>query len=462
MNSELWISVGQSATKKQLVADALVLLLLWLAAIAVANRDRFCQLQAYTVLLVSIGAFGLYTHYCAQRRECTVETLRSPYCVDCRSTSRGAIVLGRRVEQVESNYERLHLPAARRHVVVVTWLAWLAYGSIFHEAQHESSEDAFLLQVLHGSGVVAYLRMARVLLLWLVATADVLAATPRHIVAASAVFFVLLFFPSHESTAQALGGEALFMRTSIFVVLCFLSESLQRVLHYVDWIAGYDTNYQTHLSGLLMALGQAAPQKPLTVHSGDQLFIPILDPGVSGRDFSLRVYLVDWRIVIRAAWVLVASDFAVSLALVQAGAILYRYCLAKHTIRALIVRKRNFLRLREFAGDPTRQTLHDSDDATIVLKPDPQTRPHKRPVRKSPRAEPTPTPPPTPPSVVAAPPPLMVEAETPEWISTQRIELSPEQVRVLQKSFGNATEPAADEGQKPKWPSKRTSGLHRI
>jgi hypothetical protein len=441
--TETWISVAQSPIRKQLAIDALLFLLLSLASAAVANRERLCQLQAYAVLLVSLAAVAFYAHYCQTKREATVETLRKPYCVDCHGESRGALVVGRRSSEVASAYERMHVPLARRHIFIVIWLAWIAYGSIFHEAQHELEEDSVLQTVSHSAATAHYVRWLRVFALWFIAMLDTLRRSTLHIGWASAVFYLLLFFPSHDSTPQALSGAELFARTALFLTLAVLSEALQRVEHYCQWIEGYDNTYQTHLAGLLMALGQAMPLKPRVARTSDQLFIPILDPGVAGRDFSLTVYLVNWRLVLRAAWILVSCNAAIGFALLQAAVIFYRYCAARHTIRSLAVRKTKYLRLAEFGADVTRQTLHENDEATLVLKPQPKP---KRPTKS------------------ASPPPPAVAAPL-SWAGID-IGLDAEAMARLQElvanSSSNAVEAPPQQAETTQWRRKKTHSLNRI
>src|SRR3990172_8932372 len=118
-----WINISQRPAKRYFWLVAVVLAVLLIGAAAVAHRALLCQLQAYAILLLSFVSFALYVNYTSVCRECTVDTLRSPYCIECRRESRGAMVVGRQVADISSNYERFYMSMMRMHLAAFVWLA---------------------------------------------------------------------------------------------------------------------------------------------------------------------------------------------------------------------------------------------------------------------------------------------------------------------------------------------------
>jgi len=400
----VWLNVSQRPARRYAARSGVVLALLTGGALAVAYRTTLCQLQAYAILLLSIVALGLAVQHASLRRECTVEVLRSPYCIECKGESRAAMVIGQFVSAVSSNYERFYMRVPRLHLALVAWLAWIAYGSLFHGARHNAAEDAYVARVAAalssgavGSAVAAHLREARVVVLWLNALYSLLVehwrvrtiGTPVHQQQQSAahralqstgLFFALLFAPTAESTAQSLSPLSALARTALFAALFFADETLGRAHQYAAWINSYTASYRVQLVGLLMALGSAKPHRPSKSRQVDDVVIPLHGAAsaspIVGRRFSLDGKLAEWAVVVRCAWLLVANNGALALGLVQLAL----------TLALLAVVRRDTLRTAR-AKYPLLQT-----DSERAAPPRRRMRPpwRQRPADRSPLAEPTP------------------------------------------------------------------------
>lgn len=358
---EQWISIAQRSARRYLHPAAFALGVLEAGSLAVAQRSVLCQLQAYAILIVSCVAFASYAYHNSVRRECAVETFTSPYCVDCKGESRGVLIVGRRTNEVSSGYEQLYANPLRVHFAIFVWLAWIAYGSVFHEAQHTASEDAYVSELVHNltsgpwlDSLLPHVRTLRIVTLFVVACYDSSKRAAPHVVYTTALFFVLLFFPSAQSTAQALHTVELLSRTAVFVTLFVLAEIVERAEHYRDWLGGYDEAYRIHLTGLLMAIGRARPLRP----KSEEIFIPVCGPDAVGRSFSIERHLASWRIVVRSAWILVASDAAIGLAVVESLYLLYRLVVARQPLDSIVKAKPDYLRTKP--TEPVRTSSRGS------------------------------------------------------------------------------------------------------
>jgi hypothetical protein len=348
---EQWISVAQRSARRHLTPALFVLGVLEVGALAVSQRSVLCQLQAYAILFVSSVGFVSYAYYNAERRECNIETFTQPYCVDCKGETRGVMVVGRRVGEVPSSYERLYANPLRAHFAIFAWLAWVAYGSVFHEAQHTASEDAYVTELVHGltsgpwlDSLLPHVRTLRIVALFAVACYDSSTYGASHVVYTTTVFFALLFFPSSQSTAQALHTVELLSRTAVFTTLFVLAELTERAEHYRDWLGNYGLSYKIHLTGVLMAIGRAKPLRPESENKSEDIFIPVCGPDSVGRSFSIERHLASWRIIVRSAWILVASDAAIGLAIVESFYLLYRLLVARQPLAPFAAANSSFLR----------------------------------------------------------------------------------------------------------------------
>lgn len=322
---EKWVNVGQRPVRRYFPRLGFTLAVLLVGSIAVANRSVLCQLQAYSILVITLVTLVLYAQYNSIEREFTVETYRDPYCVDCMRPSRAALIVGRQAVTVSSSYERLYFCRPREYLIGFCWLAWIAYGSVFHEGKHSEQEDAYVADVFQYLGnstvvywMVPYARVVRNMILWIIA----LALTMKLIrpTTAFVFFFLMLFAPSSHSTPQALSTHELVGRTCIFVTLFFMAELLKRATHYAEWIKAYKATHSAHISSVMMALGLAQTKSFSSRLGSDALMIPDDDSEPSlatGRSFSLDRYLSDWTVVIESSWIMVASDWAIVLALIQ-------------------------------------------------------------------------------------------------------------------------------------------------
>lgn len=351
--SQKWVNVGQRPVRRYFPRLGFTLAVLLMGSIAVANRSVLCQLQAYSILIITMVTLILYAQYYSIEREYTIETFRDPYCVDCMRPSRAALMVGRQASTISSNYERLYFCRPREFLIGFCWLAWIAYGSVFHEGKHSEQEDAYVADVFQYLGnttvvywMVPYARFFRNLVLWLIA----LALTRRLIrpTAAFVVFFVLLFAPSSHSTPQALTTYELVARTCIFVTIFVLAELLKRTVHYAEWIKTYSDTHSAHISSVMMALGLAQTKSFSSRLRSESLTISDMPTLATGQTFSLDVYLSDWTVIIESSWIMVACDWAIVLALLQACAQLY-WILEKR--KSIVLSARDNLTKTRIKGD---------------------------------------------------------------------------------------------------------------
>ena len=343
-----WIDVSGGNRKRFVRLYVLGGTMLMVAALAFAARGILCQLQAYTLLALGLCALAFFAEAQAMRAETLATAVRTPYCLDCKGTTRAAIVVSSHTRRVKSNYERMFARQQRVYLLLAVWLAWIAYGSLFHSAGHTDAEDSLVASVLVSSwshwnaddahAIIASLRTARVAAMALAAFYSVHAERTRGShpslstqlthwsVKTGAVFFLSLFAPTADSTAQALDFASLMSRTLLFFALFVLSENLSETLAYRTWVREFSVVQRNLFSSLLMALGQSAPARPNKSILADEVVPPDVVSVITGRRGSratLSVPFVDAATVVRSAWVLFADDSVAPIALLLACYILF-------------------------------------------------------------------------------------------------------------------------------------------
>ena len=327
-----------------------MLLILTGGSLAVAYRSVLCQLQAYAILVVSTAAFVMAINDASLRNECTGKSVKSPYCIECKLESRAVITIGRYLPRISSNYERFYMRPLRVHIGICAWIAWIAYGSLFHEARHNDTEDAYIARMIasltedvSGATVLHTLRLCRNFLLFANALYSIFsenstAGDPGGRTHSSMVwstrstilFFLLLFVPTSESTAQALGTLELLGRTGLFAALFVSTEALTRAQQYRFWVGSYVSASQIQLVGLLMALGVVKRRRPGKNCTAETIQVAVADePPIVGSRFSLDGTLAKGAVIVRCAWLLVSSNAGLVLGLVQLFVTLVLYCRAR-------------------------------------------------------------------------------------------------------------------------------------
>jgi hypothetical protein len=325
--SEKWADVSQRSASVYLVEFFVFYAVLLVAGAGVTERQAWCQLQGYTILIVSTLALFLYVRHQANLVEETVESVRAHYCVECCKESRSALIIGRLTKEIPSNYERLFPSHPRFYFALFIWLAWIAYGAVFHEGQHALAEEALIDSLFSKQNLHSHsLRSLRMLLLFAISIAIcVMPQQKTVIIYSSATFFLLMFFPDENSSAQTLGSLQMAARTGVFICLFLLAELADRAREYRLWIDRYNSVCETHLICLQMALGVAHPLPLLKECTTDHIITPIADPSIHGARFSFVSMLSRWSVVVKTAWVLVVSDLFVLLASVQLVLLLMQF-----------------------------------------------------------------------------------------------------------------------------------------
>lgn len=342
------------------------LALLSVATLAFSARLVLCQLQAYVLLALGVVALLLYVRADCDQHEHSVVALRSPWCLDCSSISRAAILSGARAARVRSNYERLYWSAPRPYLMLAVWLMWIAYGSLFHSAAHQAHEDEFFALWLRSlwkgwnasdaSIVVALFRTLRRFLLlggalysiltdyFALTSAPQRSAPGAWHVHAALLFFALLFMPTSGSTAQALDTLTLLARTHLFVALFCVSEQIDAELRYWCWVAQYDSSYRRMLVSAQMALG-LVESRSLKSNIDAENIIPDRPPILSGTRLSIAVPLARLSVVVRSAWILFADNSMIFYAELQLIAMLVLVYKLRTRVRRAVATKDSYLRL---------------------------------------------------------------------------------------------------------------------
>jgi hypothetical protein len=319
-------------------------ILLAIGALCVGFRVYLCQAQAYAIIALSIITMIITLLHNAHRRDSIVEIKKNVYCADLANTSHIAVTPGRLSGDVTSSYERLYFTRIRVWLPLIIWLAWIAYGTLFHSGKHaDHTEHELLIDLASvGNETPALLRTGRLYTLALCGLASTLLTqyfrrNPSSTIVAMSntektlqcilwlVFGALLFFPAIESTAQALLPLRLIARTSFFYTLFILNENLNRLVHYERWLCCYQPFTQAILVAIQIALGRAKPMrlsedkaKELALKI-DKMAPPPPMPELKRPNSSelLSSELVNYCAVLQSAWVLVAGDSIYPLAFLQ-------------------------------------------------------------------------------------------------------------------------------------------------
>lgn len=361
-----WISVRPVSLDRIGMSALTSLALLTVATLAFAARLVLCQVQAYVLLALGVVSLLLYVRADCAEHEHSVVALRSPWCIDCSGVSRAAILSGARATRVRSNYERLYWAAPRPYLMLGVWLAWIAYGSLFHSAAHQAHEDEFVAQRIrslwHGwdaanaSIAVALLRAVRKFFLLGGALYSLLAdyfsalTAPQrsspgvwHVHVAT-LFFALLFAPTSGATAQALDTVSLLARTHVFAALFFVSEQIDAEIRYWSWVAQYDSSYRRMLVSVQMALGLAESRSLKSTIDAENI-IPDRPPILSGTRLSIAVPAARLAVIVRSAWILFADNSMLFYAALQLVLSLVLVWKLRVRIQKAVVSKDSYLRL---------------------------------------------------------------------------------------------------------------------
>ena len=359
-----YINVSQTPMNRQAKSVVTAFTLLLLGSLSVGFRAYLCQAQAYSIIALSIFSACLFLVHESQRKESLVEIRRGVYCSDLSQTSQIAVIPGRLSVEVVSSYERLHFSRIRIWIPLLVWLAWIAYGALFHSGRHAEHIVHELLVDLAavGESVPELVQRFRIYLLVLCGFASLAAtnlarfrtgtefgARQRDTQGVVWAFFLLsLFLPSIESTAQALVPTKLFARTTFFFVLFVLSESLNRLVHYEHWLVNYHDSTRAILIAVQIALGRAKPMKLNKDKVSDlstqidslSPSLPVESRHVNSADL-LKSEIIKYNCVLQSAWLLVASESAYPFAFVQLLAVLALHIHIRKRIAAHIAEKQS-------------------------------------------------------------------------------------------------------------------------
>lgn len=328
---DVWVDVSLNASHRWFQTFICTYFVLAIASTAVALRSYFQQAQAYVALLLTLLLVVMILHHKSRLRTCVVKSICEFYCFECKGESVLGFVIGKNTRRVFSNYERINMQPVRSWILVLAWLVWLGYGSLFNAGQREHAENAAIENVAGaalGDSIPHVLRSARLYLLCGVALASTFlriagyaGAEDRWTLRLFGVFFLLMFAPTRESTAQALTPLEIVARVSSFCALLLVSETHRRTLHYVDWLQNFDQRTSVVLAGIQMSLGKAKPRSLRGGHTRDTLVASIADQvPLAGRSFSFVKALGEWSVVVESAWVLAASNGVYGLTLAQLAA----------------------------------------------------------------------------------------------------------------------------------------------
>lgn len=352
-----YINVSQMPMNRQARSAMVIFATLMLGSLAVGFRVYLCQAQAYAMIALSIFSVCIFLVHKSQRNESVVKIMRGVYCSELAQTSQIAVIPGRMSVEVASSYERLHFTRVRVWIPLFVWLAWVAYGSLFHSGRHSEHVVHELLVDLAavGEGVPALVQRFRVYALVLCGFASIAATNLARYRQDSrerdsqgviwVVFLVSLFLPAIDSTAQALVPAKLAARTAFFFVLFLLSESFNRLVHYELWLANYRETTRAILIAVQIALGRAKPMKLNRDMVGDvSKQIDSLSSSTStessGSDL-MKSKVVKYNCVLQSAWLLVASDVAYPFAFLQVLLILALHVHIRRRILANIAEKQS-------------------------------------------------------------------------------------------------------------------------
>jgi hypothetical protein len=360
-----WINVSQNATHRQWKAIIFSFVLLEAGALSVSYRAHLCQAQAYAIIVLAIIAMANMLLYGSLRRDSVVEIKKEVYCADLSKSSHIAVTPGRLSADVVSSYERLYFSQVRLWLPLLVWLVWVAYGALFHSGPHSNNVEHELLVDLGnvGESTPALLKEARLYALAFCGIGSILLTgwfrrdtkdgTSSSVIVPVAeqrwqsllwlLFALLLFFPSRESTAQALVPSLLAARTALFFVLFVLSESMNRLVHYERWLRCYRAFTQAILVAIQIALGGA---KPMTLKEDrikdmengiDTMAPPPPAPRLRRPNSATLISseLVKYCSIMQSAWILLASERFYPVAFAQVLAILVTHAHMRKTMIAV-------------------------------------------------------------------------------------------------------------------------------
>lgn len=381
--SVVWVNASREPSFEQFWPLLAGVAALVVGSFGVAYRVYFCRAPAFVALAIGALALMLYLQAKSRRRERSIKTIRSVYSLDHATRVQAALALGARASDTSSHYERLHYERCRTWLLLTLWVLWLFYGAVFHSGEHAPSEDALLVDLTGvGTDVPHLARIARLYLLALVAVASLwysfassdAGSDPSAMVESgrgldsdidvrggwpmvfTVSFFVLLFLPTPDSTPQALHVTQLISRTVVFASLFAASEVFDSTLRYTRWLAAYNNATAELIEGTQMALGRVhrrpllapSPERTRSEARLDQLAPPPSAAVASdvARSFSLLDAVARWGIVLRSAWVLVASAEAHHLALLELLVVLGLIVRMRLRARAAVIGKPELLQLQ--------------------------------------------------------------------------------------------------------------------
>jgi len=375
-STDKWIDASRAPSWTHLSAFLGAATVLVVGAFGVAYRVYWCRMPAIVALGVGVLAAVLYVRAKAMKRDRSIKTVRAVYSLDYANVTQCAFAIGRHIQLTASNYERLHYAPLRLWLLLLLWIAWIFYGAVFHSGEHVHTEDSLLIDLTGVGGDTPHLlRIARLYLLALNAAASIWfdAALPTRddilerggessdghdkSLLFTIVFVVLLFFPTPDSTPQALHALQLMSRTLAYAALFLACELFDNSLHYLRWLTVYSKSTADLLAGMQMALGNVV-RRPLQQPQQQQ------QPQQSGatpplvvsdvmRSFNLRSTLAQWSVIVRSAWILVASaevNYLVPLQVLFMLALLTRM---RASVTVSVATNTSLLRLSHTAGGLT-------------------------------------------------------------------------------------------------------------
>jgi hypothetical protein len=402
--AQLWVDVSCAPSYERFRPFIISLVVQIFGCIGVAYRVHICKMPAFVVLFVGALSGMLYLNAKALRKERSIKTFRSIYSLDFANVTTVAYAVGTDVKLTSSNYERLHFFPVRIWLMLLLWVAWILYGAVFHSGEHVHTEDE-LLRDLTGVGTETphLLRVTRLYVLAVNAIAAIFYAS-RTLVKPSeslergfsmlpggsgvaddptdrnsggwpmfftTVFFVLLFLPTPDSTPQALHPIQLLSRTLVFDALFLSSELFDRTLHYAFWLVSYTKSMADMLAGTQMALGRVVRKPLLTTGAGNGDHLDAIAPPPVAlaevfRSFSLVQTLSQWSIVVRSAWILVASAEVHYLALVQLLITAILVIRMRSSAIDAVLMKRELLRLNDGRNLPSTPPPSPTKSMTVI------------------------------------------------------------------------------------------------
>ena len=355
-----WLDSSLSFRPRLFYVPAACVAALLLACVAIANRQRWCQLQAYVAIALLVLGFALAAHEKRERIELLIKPVRSVFCSVCKQAGGLALYIGSRSTRqpntpLSSTFEKLRVPKIRSSLLVLTWLLWLAYGALFHEGTHVHAENKAIVDMFGFSDYVPpALRWTRSLLLLLVANLSLV--LPVLSAVYLAVFIALLPFPTHAATAQGLPLQLLAARTTVFCTLFILSELFDLNAAHCRWLRSNERERSSVLGVMYSAFHwhkHEHAQDSAAAVSSDYLAIDI-DAGNAafvGRRYSAQLAAQFSLSIMRSAWVLIVSNEFSYAAVAQLVLMCYLIWRERYILQAHIAGKKvESVRIKLAAG----------------------------------------------------------------------------------------------------------------